>query len=820
MKLRKVYKWLPVILVILSCPLSADRVVLANRHYGDPSSNLRGELSIKDSEGNIETVASGTEVEVLVGDTVTVSTLDEYLQNKKHIMWNEEAMECRLDWSNLIINENHIDIGISAYFEDQYEVSNNSSPAIKIKDPWYVNDQGNQTGEDWVEFEDTYEVFLDRNTLFFDSDPIYSIKAPQYYADTEGIYEFTHWEGEDIFFDDNGSTSTTSRETDVVFLTGDATVTAHYDLENPVNTQSREFVMEVDDEFIIPAGANIEFVDNFTFTNNGFLKIGSINGETTNIYFDGYEQNNCRPFNMTQMGQIAIENAAITNTSGINLDYDYELGSYTGEPVDKIYLDQVSFNNSNCINTNISPYGFEDTGLSSCKLIVKNCELNSSIMIEAWYSELIITGNIMNSAMISIHNSNNVHISNNYFNGTSLEMLMFSGNLNNGGLTISKNLFNLDSSDRIKINLGDFGFPPSPYTVNIYNNSIIGEAENIEEQLLLVSRTDNIESDVNLVIKNNILSSNTQEYPVDYYAISIEDFPNLDYSIGFNDFWSFRNPYNNGITGENDIFDDPLFLDPLNNDYTLLCTSPCIDTGDPNLPPDPDGTQSDIGAYSFDQTQLWTLNISGDVGDHPVLSWDVCCIDNYLQNQVWRYYIDLDTDGNLIANSNMGPWIDTDYVISRIDEEEESITIRVQKVKPSTGHHQRVNYRVRQEDTEGRTCPFSNEVYTYRLLPGAISKETNSLPKVFALHANYPNPFNPYTTIVFDIPKETNITLTIYDVMGRVVKELINENIQAGTHRVLWNGTNDNGQPIPSGMYFCQLKSDDYLETMKLVLLK
>ena len=52
MKLRKVYKWLPVILVILSCPLSSDRVVLANRHYCDPSSNLRGELSIKDSEGN------------------------------------------------------------------------------------------------------------------------------------------------------------------------------------------------------------------------------------------------------------------------------------------------------------------------------------------------------------------------------------------------------------------------------------------------------------------------------------------------------------------------------------------------------------------------------------------------------------------------------------------------------------------------------------------------------------------------------------------------------------------------------------------------
>ena len=114
---------------------------------------------------------------------------------------------------------------------------------------------------------------------------------------------------------------------------------------------------------------------------------------------------------------------------------------------------------------------------------------------------------------------------------------------------------------------------------------------------------------------------------------------------------------------------------------------------------------------------------------------------------------------------------------------------------------------------------------TNRILKKNISGTVNTtpddmLPSEVSIDNIYPNPFNPTTTIAFDVPEETHITFTIYDVMGRVVKELINENIQAGTHRVLWNGTNDNGQPIPSGMYFCQLKSDDYLETMKLVLLK
>jgi len=94
------------------------------------------------------------------------------------------------------------------------------------------------------------------------------------------------------------------------------------------------------------------------------------------------------------------------------------------------------------------------------------------------------------------------------------------------------------------------------------------------------------------------------------------------------------------------------------------------------------------------------------------------------------------------------------------------------------------------------------------------------IPSDFVLKPAYPNPFNPITTIVYDVPYETQVTLTVYDLRGRIVIDLVNDNTQAGTHRIVWNGTNNDGQPMPSGMYFCQLKSEGFVETRKLILLK
>jgi len=812
MKGVKITKYLTVILLILSCKLSAEYVEFSNRHYGDPTSNLGGYLSIKDSEGNIDIIVSGDEVEVIVGETYTISTHAEYLQGEKHIMWNEEATEFRLIMIDYEIDHNDIINGISAYFDFQHEVSNSSSPSIKIKDPWYVGDDGTQSGEDWVEFNITYQIFLNRNIYFFETDPIYTIKAPQYYADTEGIYEFTHWEGEDIHFDAIGSTTTTSRETDVVFMSGGATITANY---TQINTLSGMYILDINEELVIPPGADIQFAENFKFKINGAFNIGDIDDEVTRLSCASGVY--CSPFDVTQLGRISMENVHLEHTGGVRFNYDYDYGNFEGQPEDKVYLDQVTFENinGNSIYSTISPYSFEEIGLSDCRFVIKNCVISSNIQISTWYSELIFSGNSFSDNLLQIHNSNNVNINNNYFDGTQILMNGFSGNINEGSLYIYYNLFDLTQNNSCFIRLTDFNFDPNSYIVSIHDNTFVGQVDYSPNSMLTV--TDNsVLSDVTLVIKNNLFVSDINGTSVSYYAIEVPEFDGLEYSIGFNNFWAFDTPYHPSGVGENDIFVNPLLVDPGNEDFTLQCTSPCIDTGDPSLPLDPDGTTSDIGYYYFDQSQLWSLHISGEVGEHPVLSWDVCCMNNYLQNQIWRYYLDLNTDGNLIANSNTGSWIDTDYVISRIDEEEGFTTIRVQRVKsPTTGYHQRVNYKVKQEDTVGRTCPYSNEVYTYRLLPGPITKETSSIPTLFALHANYPNPFNPITTIAFDIPKECYVTLTIYDVTGKVVKKLINERVKAGTYKVIWNASK-----YASGVYFLNLTSGNYSKTKKIILLK
>ncbi|MBL7059765.1 MAG: carboxypeptidase regulatory-like domain-containing protein [Candidatus Marinimicrobia bacterium] len=98
--------------------------------------------------------------------------------------------------------------------------------------------------------------------------------------------------------------------------------------------------------------------------------------------------------------------------------------------------------------------------------------------------------------------------------------------------------------------------------------------------------------------------------------------------------------------------------------------------------------------------------------------------------------------------------------------------------------------------------------------------KTIGVPTEFALRQNYPNPFNPITTIMYDVPKESHVTLTVCDLMGRVVRELVSSKKPAGTHHIIWNGTDAHGQPVASGMYLYQLKTGYKTLTKKLVMLK
>ena len=96
-----------------------------------------------------------------------------------------------------------------------------------------------------------------------------------------------------------------------------------------------------------------------------------------------------------------------------------------------------------------------------------------------------------------------------------------------------------------------------------------------------------------------------------------------------------------------------------------------------------------------------------------------------------------------------------------------------------------------------------------------VKKKSNSTPSNIQLFQNYPNPFNPYSKIKMQIAKLGEVQLKIYDILGRVVATLVNEKLQPGTYEVEFDGSN-----YPSGIYFYTLKTENFIETKKLILLK
>ena len=82
------------------------------------------------------------------------------------------------------------------------------------------------------------------------------------------------------------------------------------------------------------------------------------------------------------------------------------------------------------------------------------------------------------------------------------------------------------------------------------------------------------------------------------------------------------------------------------------------------------------------------------------------------------------------------------------------------------------------------------------------------LPKDFALEKNFPNPFNPSTTITVDIPKASVVSLAIYTILGEEVQTLHSGPLEAGRHSFLWDGTARGGHPVSSGVYFVRLRTD------------
>lgn len=94
------------------------------------------------------------------------------------------------------------------------------------------------------------------------------------------------------------------------------------------------------------------------------------------------------------------------------------------------------------------------------------------------------------------------------------------------------------------------------------------------------------------------------------------------------------------------------------------------------------------------------------------------------------------------------------------------------------------------------------------------------LPTEFGLSQNYPNPFNPSTTFDFALPTKADVQINVFNVLGQKVATLADKEYAAGTYQVTWDGTNDRGEHIASGVYFYTMKAGDYTQTRKLMMVK
>ncbi len=123
----------------------------------------------------------------------------------------------------------------------------------------------------------------------------------------------------------------------------------------------------------------------------------------------------------------------------------------------------------------------------------------------------------------------------------------------------------------------------------------------------------------------------------------------------------------------------------------------------------------------------------------------------------------------------------------------------------------------------GSTASNSGVIYRIRRKPGpttAVAETVHNIPIAFSLSEAWPNPFNPHTTIAYQLPVAMDVFLAIYNIRGQKIATLIKQRWAAGFHTVRWNGTNDAGESVTSGIYLYRMQAGDFVQTKRLLFLK
>jgi len=270
-----------------------------------------------------------------------------------------------------------------------------------------------------------------------------------------------------------------------------------------------------------------------------------------------------------------------------------------------------------------------------------------------------------------------------------------------------------------------------------------------------------------------------------------------------------------GWEGVGNIDANPLFCNPDSGDYTLAENSPCIGSGEDDANMGAFGVG--CGPYNFTPTDF-SLTEPSNNSDIMI---DASNVDNGSITFSWGESSDANNDllmylmsatSNEIGNHDVDT-ITTSFSVPYVDIIEDMTDNNVTVATIEWTVHV----------TDGiDTVEADNAPFTVAIDGGyAMGTFTEALiPEVFALHQNYPNPFNPITTLRYDLPENSYVNVTIYDMLGRQVKSLINQTQDAGYKSIIWNATNNYGEPVSAGVYLYQVHAGEFVQTRKMVLLK
>jgi hypothetical protein len=342
----------------------------------------------------------------------------------------------------------------------------------------------------------------------------------------------------------------------------------------------------------------------------------------------------------------------------------------------------------------------------------------------------------------------------------------------------------VDNGVSISINPYDEGFPTLGM---VENNFCLGG------QIGIVSYGGNLR------IRNNIITGTT------YVSLHYDKGATSPGYVGFNLFWNNADNWTPADTlamlAVGSVFANPMFVDSLN--FYLQAFSPAIDAGD-TLVLDLDGSRSDIGPYGGLRGE-WYLyqDLAPALPIGLAAEWqDSGAALTWLQNS------EADLEGYRLYRDSVPISVPNPLLMLAEITAGYSAFFDTSDLRGKT-----VYYRLTAVDGQSNESALSNEVVLS--VSGIDDENDPSLPTAFALHPNYPNPFNAATSFVIDVPTSGLIRVTVYDLLGRKVATLHDAVTEPGTHRFRWHATD-----APSGVYFVVAKLNGSTRVRKAVLLK